>query len=34
MLGFINEVDGVFVGELSDPIPLKISGTGLTIDSN
>ena len=34
MLGFINEVDGVFVGELSDPIPLKISGNGLTIDLN
>jgi beta-fructofuranosidase len=32
MLGFINEVDGKFVGELSDPIPLKISGTGLTED--
>jgi beta-fructofuranosidase len=32
MLGFINEVDGQFVGELSDPIPLKISGTGLIVD--
>jgi hypothetical protein len=32
MLGFMNEVDGKFVGELSDPIPLKISGTGLTVD--
>jgi beta-fructofuranosidase len=34
MLGFINEVDGKFVGELSDPIPLKISGNGLTIDKS
>jgi beta-fructofuranosidase len=34
MLGFINEVDGDFVGELSDPIPLKVSGTGLTVDQN
>jgi beta-fructofuranosidase len=34
MLGFINEVDGDFVGELSDPIPLKVSGTGLTVDQS
>jgi len=34
MLGFINEVDDQFIGELSDPIPLKISGNGLTIASN
>jgi beta-fructofuranosidase len=31
MLGFINEVDGKFVGEICDPIPIKVSGTGLTI---
>jgi hypothetical protein len=31
MLGFINEVDGDFIGELSDPIPLELSGTGLTV---
>lgn len=31
MLGFINEVDGKFVGELSGPIPLEIHGHGLTI---
>jgi hypothetical protein len=31
MLGFINEVDGKFIGELSDPIPLKIGGTGLVV---
>ena len=34
MIGFINEVDGKFVGELSDPIPLKLSGTGLTVASD
>jgi beta-fructofuranosidase len=31
MLGFINEVDGDFVGEICDPIPIKVSGTGLTV---
>lgn len=31
MLGFINEVDGEFVGEICDPIPIKVSGTGLTV---
>lgn len=31
MLGFINELDGEFVGEICDPIPIKVSGTGLTI---
>lgn len=31
MLGFINEVNGEFVGEICDPIPITISGTGLTI---
>jgi beta-fructofuranosidase len=34
MLGFINEVDGKFVGEICDPIPIKVSGTGLTIASD
>lgn len=34
MLGFINEVNGEFVGEICDPIPLKVSGTGLTVHSN
>ena len=34
MLGFINEVDGEFVGEICDPIPIKVSGTGLTIASD
>ena len=29
MLGFRNEEDGQFVGELSDPIPVKILGMGL-----
>jgi hypothetical protein len=31
MLGFINEVNGKFVGEICDPIPLKVSGTGLIV---
>jgi beta-fructofuranosidase len=29
MLGFRNEEDGSFVGELTDPIPVRIEGTGL-----
>ncbi len=29
MLGFINEVDGEFVGEICDPIEVKIVGKGL-----
>lgn len=33
MIGFINEVEGQFVGELSDPIPLRIQGHGLVIAS-
>ena len=29
MLGFRNEEDGQFVGELTDPIPVKIAGMGI-----
>jgi beta-fructofuranosidase len=29
MIGFRNEENGEFVGELTDPIPVRISGTGL-----
>jgi beta-fructofuranosidase len=29
LMGFVNMVDGEFVGELTDPIPLKIEGSGL-----
>jgi beta-fructofuranosidase len=29
LLGFVNMVDGEFVGELADPIPIKIQGSGL-----
>jgi beta-fructofuranosidase len=29
MIGFRNEENGSFVGELTDPIPVKIVGTGL-----
>jgi hypothetical protein len=29
MLGFRNEENGQFVGELTDPIPVKITGMGL-----
>jgi beta-fructofuranosidase len=32
MLGFIDEIDGKFVGELSDPIPIKLEGGGLVIE--
>lgn len=31
MIGFINEVEGKFIGELTDPIPLEIQGHGLVI---
>jgi beta-fructofuranosidase len=31
MIGFINEVDGKFVGDLTDPLPIKIQGKGLVI---
>lgn len=29
MLGFLNEENGHFVGELTDPIPVRVSGNGL-----
>jgi beta-fructofuranosidase len=29
MIGFRNEESGQFVGELTDPIPVKVAGTGL-----
>jgi hypothetical protein len=29
-----SEVDGKFVGEICDPIPIKVSGTGLTVASD
>ncbi|MFF4875429.1 hypothetical protein [Micromonospora sp. NPDC000668] len=33
LLGFLDHVDGEFVGELTDPIPLRYrASTGLTVD--